>query len=413
MFDATVAWGGMLPSMVEMRILVDSAEFWPAFSADLRAARSRVYVQAMTFEGDAAGQGLVELLSASRCTDRRLVVDDYSRYKVSDRLIYRPWGSRDPALRSELEAMLGAVEQLRREGVRVEFTNPMGRLLLRFPARNHKKLAVLDDVCYLGGINFSDHNFSWHDMMLRVEDAELADFLAMDVHATCRGIDQRAVKRLPGMEIHLLDGITNEQGYGPVLGLIDEAEHSIFVESPYVTYPFLDRLVDARRRGVAVTLVQPRGNNYATAAAYVARTASRSDLSLRLLPGMIHLKVMLIDDRVVVMGSSNFDMVSYRAEQEIVALVTDAAAIREVTRRVLEPDLEASRPATAADVGWGSSLCSLQLRGIEAWALVAARIPPPKRSLGLRGALPGVPRCPAGTPGPVRRGTQAGASFIG
>lgn len=365
----------MLKPMTEMSILVDSAEFWPAFSADLHAARSRVYVQAMTFEGDAAGQGLAELLSASTCSDRRLLVDDYSRHKVSDRFVHRPWGPQDPALHRELEAMLAVVEQLRCEGVRVEFTNPMGRFLLRFPARNHKKLAVLDDVCYLGGINFSDHNFSWHDMMLRVEDSELADFLAMDVRATCRGIDLRAVKRLPGMEIHLLDGSTNEEGYTPVLALIDEAEDSIFVESPYVTYPFLGRLVDARRRGVAVTLVQPEGNNYPAAAAYVARKASRSDLGLRLLPGMIHLKALLIDDRVLVMGSSNFDIVSYRAEQEIVALVTDAAVIREVTRRVLEPDFEASRPATNAGPSWRSLLCPLQLHAVEAWALVAARLP--------------------------------------
>jgi cardiolipin synthase len=364
----------MLEPMTKMSILVDSAEFWPAFSADLRAARSRVYVQAMTFEGDAAGQGLAELLSASTCPDRRLLVDDYSRYKVSDRFVHRPWGPRD-SLHRELEAMLGAVEQLRREGVRVEFTNPMGRFLVRFPARNHKKLAVLDDVCYLGGINFSDHNFSWHDMMLRVEDSALADFLAMDVRATCRGVDLRAVKRFSGMEVHLLDGHNNEEGYAPLLALIDEADDSIFVESPYMTYPFLDRLVDARRRGVAVTLVQPDGNNYPAAAVYVARTASRSDLSLRLLPGMTHLKVVLIDDRVLVMGSSNFDIVSYRAEQEIIALVTDAAVIREVTRRVLEPDLEASRPATRAELGWGSLLCSLQLRAVEAWALMAAKVP--------------------------------------
>lgn len=365
----------MLEPMTEMSLLVNSAEFWSAFSADLRAARSRIYVQAMTFEGDAAGRGLAELLSASTCSDRRLVVDDYSRYKVSDRYVHRVWGLRDPALHRELEAMLGTVERLRREGVRVEFTNPMGRFLVRFPARNHKKLAVLDDVCYLGGINFSDHNFSWHDMMLRVEDSELADFLAMDVRATCRGIDLRAVKRLPGMEIHLLDGRSNEEGYAPLLELIDEADDSIFVESPYVTYPFLDRLVDARRRGVAVTLVQPRGNNYPAVAAYVARTASRSDLGLRLLPGMIHLKVLLIDDRVLVMGSSNFDIVSYRAEQEIVVLVTDSAVIREVTRRVLEPDLEVSRPATEVFGGWGSLLCSLQLRAVEAWSMVAARLP--------------------------------------
>jgi cardiolipin synthase len=365
----------MLAPMTEMSILVDSAEFWPAFSADLRVARSRVYVQVMTFEGDAAGQGFADLLSASTCSDRRLLVDDYSRYKVSDRFVYRPWGSRDPVLHRELQATLGALEQLRREGVQVEFTNPMGRFLVRYPARNHKKLVVLDDVCYLGGINFSDHNFSWHDMMLRVEDSELADFLAMDVRATCRGIDQRAVKPLATMEVHLLDGRTNEAGYAPVLALIDEAEDSVFVESPYVTYPFLDRLVDARRRGVAVTLVQPQGNNHPTVAAYVARTASRGDLGLRLLPGMIHLKALLIDGRVLVMGSSNFDIVSYRAEQEVVALVTDAAVIREVTRRVIEPDLEASRPATDADPSRRSFLCLPQLRAVEAWALVAARLP--------------------------------------
>lgn len=365
----------MLDPMTEMSILIDSAEFWPAFSADMTAARSRVYVQVMTFEGDAAGQGLVDLLSASSCPDRRLVVDDYSRFKVSDRYVHWPWGARDPALRRELQAMHEAVERLRREGVLVQFTNPMGRFLVRLPARNHKKLVVLDDVCYLGGINFSDHNFSWHDMMLRVEDSELADFLSTDVRATCRGVDLRAVKRLLGMEIHLLDGTSNEEGYAPLLALIDGAEHSIFVESPYVTHPFLDRLVDARRRGVAVTLVQPGGNNYPAAAAYGARTASRSGLNLRLLPGMIHLKAMLIDDRVLVMGSSNFDMVSYRAEQEIVAFVTDAAVIREVTRRVVEPDLQRSRPAIDASSSWASLVCPLQLRGIEAWAVVAARLP--------------------------------------
>jgi len=358
-----------------MSILVDSSEFWPAFSADLRAARSRIYVQAMTFEGDAAGRGLVELLSESTCTDRRLLVDDYSRYKVSDRFVSRPFGSRDPGLRIELMAMLASVERLRREGVRVVFTNPMGRFLFRYPARNHKKMVVLDDVCYLGGINFSDHNFLWHDMMLRVEDAELADFLATDVRATCRGIDQRAVKRLPGMEIHLLDGTTNEQGYAPLLALVDQAEESIFVESPYVTEPFLGRLVDARRRGVAVTLMQPQGNNRPTAAAYVARTASRQDLALRLLPGMIHLKMMLIDDRVLMAGSSNLDIVSYRSEQEIVALMTDPAVIREVTRRVLEPDIAASRPATEAGSVWRSLACSAQLGAVESWARAAARLP--------------------------------------
>ena len=356
--------GGLSPP----RILVDSAEFRAALAADVQAARSRVYVQAMTFEGDSAGQELTELLLASSCPDRRLLVDDYSRFKVSDRFVHTPWGYRDRALKQELNEMHRAVERLRVAGVRVLFTNPMGRIPFRIPSRNHKKLAMLDDVCYLGGINFSDHNFAWHDMMLRLDDPALADFLAMDVDATCRGVDQRAVKRLPGVEVHLLDGRTNERGYAPILALIDRAEQSIFMESPYVTYPFLDRLVDAGHRGVAVTLVQPRDNNYPAVAAYVAQKASRSDIELRLLPGMIHLKAIVIDDRVLVMGSSNFDVVSYRAEQEIVVLVTDRRVIDEFTRRVIDPDLEASTPALGEHSHWRSCLCALQLRAVEVWA---------------------------------------------
>lgn len=350
------------------RLLVDCAEFRTALAADLQAARSRVYVQAMTFEGDAAGQELTELLLASACPDRRLLVDDYSRFKVSDRFVHSPRNHGDQALRRELDEMHRAVERLRAAGVRVAFTNAMGRIPFRFPARNHKKLAVLDDMCYLGGINFSDHNFSWHDMMLRVHDPRLADLLAADVDATCLGVDQRAVWRLPGIEVHLLDGRTNERGYASILGLIDHAEQSIFVESPYVTYPFLNRLVDAGRRGVAVALVQPRDNNYPAAAAYVAEKASRGDIELRLLPGMTHLKAMLIDDRVLVMGSSNFDMVSYRAEQEIVVLVTDRRIIDEVTRRVIAPDLQASALAPTADDPWRGALSALQLRAVEVWA---------------------------------------------
>jgi Phosphatidylserine/phosphatidylglycerophosphate/cardiolipin synthases and related enzymes len=83
---------------------------------------------------------------------------------------------------------------------------------------------------------------------------------------------------------------------------------------------------------------------------------------------MIHLKAIVIDDRVLVMGSSNFDVVSYRAEQEIVVLVTDRRVIDEFTRRVIDPDLEASMPALGEHSHWRSRLCALQLRAVEAWA---------------------------------------------
>lgn len=49
----------------------------------------------------------------------------------------------------------------------MRYPNPLGFLLWNYPPRNHKKIVVIDNTVYVGGLNFSDHNFSWHDMMVR------------------------------------------------------------------------------------------------------------------------------------------------------------------------------------------------------------------------------------------------------
>ncbi len=363
------------PASSRYSVLVGAGEFSEALARDIGSASRRIQIQTLSFEGDGAGLWLADLLLSSRSPDRRLLIDEYSLVKVSDHFVRYSRGRRDPALRHELAEMARAVAQLRADGVRVLFTNPLGPLIVRLPARNHKKLAVVDDVVYLGGINFSDHNFAWHDMMLRVEDPELAGFLAADVDATCRGIDRRAIGYFEGIQVHLLDGRTNEAAYDPVLRSIDAAETSIFLESPYVTYPFLDRLIEARRRGVEVTLVMPADSNYPAVAGYAARTATRAGIPLRLIPGMIHLKAMLIDGRTLVVGSSNLDIVSYRCEQEIVAVVTAPEAVSDFVERVLEPDLAASLPAAGSDDAiWRSTFCRLQLLGADLWSLLARSV---------------------------------------
>jgi len=66
----------------------------------------------------------------------------------------------------------------------------------------------------------------------------------------------------------------------------------------------------------------------------------RSNIDLRLYQrGMTHLKAMLIDDQYLIAGSSNFDYLSYRLYQEIVAIITDAETIADFRERVLLPDL--------------------------------------------------------------------------
>ena len=77
-------------------LLVGSEAFWAQAEADIAAARERVLVQAMTFEGDRAGGAVGRAVEASAAADRRALVDDYTRFVISDRFVYSPHYLLDP-----------------------------------------------------------------------------------------------------------------------------------------------------------------------------------------------------------------------------------------------------------------------------------------------------------------------------
>ena len=59
---------------------------------------------------------------------------------------------------------------------------------------------------------------------------------------------------------------------------------------------------------------------------------------------MSHLKAMLIDQRYLIIGSSNFDYFSYKFHQEIVAILTNPELVAEYTNRVFLEDIRNSQP---------------------------------------------------------------------
>ena len=321
-------------------LLVGGPEFIQRLGEDLGEASSLAYVQALTFEADAAGRAVAELLLRSPAADRRLIVDHFSNHVVSDRLLWRPRNLLDPVLRQEVRATRDAIHGLRVDGVGVRYVNPVGPLFLRFPARNHKKLVVVDDrVAYIGGINFSDHNFAWHDLMIRIECPRMASFLRDDFLATWAGRNQGASVQFDSLTLHVFDGARNETRFARVFERLAKARHRVFVQCPYVTDPFRAALVDTARRGVEVTLLVPEENNWQALGHCLAAEAVRGRIDVRFFPGMTHMKAMLIDDEVLLVGSANFDLVSYHFQQEYLAEVSDPDLLSQFRARVVEPDL--------------------------------------------------------------------------
>jgi cardiolipin synthase len=333
-----------------LELLVGAEAFWRRARRDMAQARRRLFVQAMTFEGDVAGLGLARAIAASPARDRRVLVDDYSRAVISDRSVRGPAFLRPEWLTAELRATRAMFDDLVRSGVAVRVTNPIGALRLNYPARNHKKLIVTDDVAYIGGINFSDHNFAWHDFMLRLDGVEAAAFLAEDFECTFAGAPRAGSCDLGDLRLLSLDGRSNDEGFGEIMDLIAAATREIIVISPYLTFPFTDALASAAARGVTVRLITPLANNKPIVRDHLLAVAGRSGFEVRLVREMSHLKGLLIDDERLVVGSSNFDFASLAAEEELLAVVADLALIAAFRREIVEPALADALPAEALPI---------------------------------------------------------------
>ena len=225
-------------------------------------------------------------------------------------------------------------------GIQFKWTNPLGFGLLNFAGRNHKKIITIDSsICYIGGINFSDHNFTWHDMMLRIENDSVASFLEKDFLNTWARKNQSISQAFPGIELFSLDGVDNSSFFNVLYEKIDSAKKSILVESPYLTFPFYGKLRAAKKRGVKIDLIIPQENNKGFVQIYNQWEAVRSGIYLwQFRKSMHHLKALLVDDEILIIGSSNFDYISYHAQQEIQAVITEENLIKDFKETILEPD---------------------------------------------------------------------------
>ena len=329
-------------------ILVDSDEFFEHLKTDIQAAQKSVAIQAMTFEADRVGKKLGELLKNSSANDIRILVDSYIKAVISDRFLYSPRNIFNRSLKKELKETFNLIDYLNNLGIQVKLTNPLGPLFIRHSSRNHKKLIVIDSrIVYMGGFNFSDHNFFWHDMMLRIEESDIVTFFEKDFLVTWSGKNQSCKQSFGSIECYLLDGKSNEKVFESIFKMIDEAKNSIFIESAYMSFPFYEKFRQAKKRGVDVLLIAPENNNKSIMQKYTYWEIQRSNLTLRLLKNaMTHLKAMLIDDKFLVVGSSNFDYFSYISQQELILVINNLDIINQFKRRVIQKDLDGSVPWT-------------------------------------------------------------------
>jgi cardiolipin synthase A/B len=243
--------------------------------------------------------------------------------------------------------------RFRNAGIQVTEALPIqiGRFQFRrADLRLHRKIFVVDGkVVWTGSMNMVDPRTfkqdsgvgEWVDAMVRVEGPIASQFeltfsfdWSVD-NPKIKHFDDRSPPAAP------IEGaaIAQQLASGPVyrddilyqvmLSAIIDARAELIITTPYFGPDdgLLQALMASARRGVNVTLIVPKLND-STLVAWSSRSfySDLLDSGVRIAQfhgGLLHTKSLLIDQRIAIFGSVNFDQRSLRLNFEISLIVYD------------------------------------------------------------------------------------------
>ena len=266
----------------------------------------------------------------------------------------------------------GYLKEMKEAGVQIEkFHKPHWYNLARMNNRTHRKLLVVDgQVGFTGGVGIApawtgnaqdpDH---WRDSHYLVRGPVVAQmqatFLDNWLKVTGKVLHGEAyfpaIAPAGGQKAQMFSSSPSSGSESMQLMYhlaITAAERSIDLSVAYFVPDDLTRklLVDALARGVRVRLVTP-GEHTDTETVKAASRATWGELLqagaeiYEYKPTMYHCKVMIVDQLLVSVGSTNFDNRSFRLNDEANLNVYDAAFAQRQTQ-VFEDDIKRSRRVT-------------------------------------------------------------------
>ncbi len=235
----------------------------------------------------------------------------------------------------------------------------------RLNNRTHRKLLIVDgQVAFTGGVGIADQWSGhaqdpdhWRDLHFRVEGPVVSQFQAAfnDNWIKTTGVVLNGPDYFPDpagggdMDAHLF--IASPAGGSESMHLmylmaIAAAEHSIDLEAAYFVPDelIMNALVAARHRGVRVRVIVP-GKHIDSDTVRLASKAHWGELLkagievYEYQPTMMHNKMLIVDTLLVSVGSTNFDVRSFRLNDEASLNVYNRAFATRMTE-VFEGDLK-------------------------------------------------------------------------
>ncbi len=267
-----------------------------------------------------------------------------------------------------------SVARMKADGVEVERYHAVHWYSLgRLNNRTHRKVLIVDGlVSFTGGVGIADQwtghaqdPAHWRDMHFKVTGPVAAQMQAafLDNWIKTTGHVLHGDAYFPPIEasgdLDMQMFISSPEGGSDSMRLmyltaITAAQRSIDMEAAYFVPDrlMIRELIGARARAVRIRLLVPGGHIDAK----IVGIASKHEWGPLLEcgveihvyePTMLHCKMLIFDDYMVSVGSTNFDMRSFELNDEASLNVYDAHFARQM-KAVFEKDLESSTRYTLA-----------------------------------------------------------------
>jgi len=326
--------------------LENGDEIFPAMLDAIRSARSTITFETYIYWSGTIGQAFADALAerARAGVKVKVMVDWMGSLKMENSLL----------------------QQIQDAGVEVHQYRPLKWYNLgRLNNRTHRKLLVVDGKSgFTGGVGVADQwsghaqdGEHWRDLHFRIEGPVVAQIQAAfnDNWIKTVGVVLNGPEYFPAvapageMDAHMF--VASPSGGSESMHLmylmaIAAAEHSIDLQAAYFVPDdlIIKALITARQRGVRVRITVP-GKHIDSETVRLASKAHWGELLAAGIeiyeyqPTMMHNKLLIVDRLMTSVGSTNFDVRSFRLNDEASLNIYDAAFAARMSE-VFEADLK-------------------------------------------------------------------------
>lgn len=256
--------------------------------------------------------------------------------------------------------------------------------------RDHRKIVIIDhDMAFTGGMNLADEYGNvierfgyWKDTMVKIEGSGINDLITIFLqnydlsaeevsdynkylkHDYHKYIEEEGyVMSFGDGPGGIDDALIGEQTY---INILNYAQEEVFISTPYLipTYELLDALRNASLRGVKVHLIVP-GIPDKKLVYKVAESNFRFLLDAgvniyRYTPGFNHMKTIIADKTLAMVGTINFDFRSLVHHFECASLIYKNSCLKDIYDDFIEMiDVSEKVPQNYVQKGSTRRLCSL------------------------------------------------------